>query len=107
MYNGEYKIALYRYFDCLGKETIDPSPFTYIDPDKDITIVFFEFDNMVKVSVYQKETDNTIIPEFKESVEYPKKVDSPLWGYFLYPYFGGRSTAPHDMKIEIKKFRYQ
>jgi len=29
------------------------------------------------------------------------KINRRYWGYFLYPYFGGKKTAPHDVHIDL------
>ncbi len=35
-------------------------------------------------------------------VEMKRDCDSPiLWGYVLYPYFGGNLPAPHDMQVSV------
>ena len=38
-----------------------------------------------------------------------KKVDKDFtydgYRYYLYPYFGGNETAPHDMSIKIKEIK--
>jgi hypothetical protein len=31
------------------------------------------------------------------------KTKNSWFGYNLWPYFGGNKTAPHDMRIELKK----
>jgi len=72
-YDDRFRIGLYRYFDCLGVETIDPSPFAFVEPGRDLSIVVFEFNNTIRFMVYEHKYPGSLSPVLKASVDYPKR----------------------------------
>ena len=43
--------------------------------------------------------DDYLLTVNNKSVEIYNCEQDPCWGFYLYPYFGGNNTAPHDMTI--------
>jgi hypothetical protein len=48
--------------------------------------------------VYRFEKDGYILSQMDE-----KKPDKVLFHYLLYPYWGGNTLCPHDMKLYLRK----
>jgi hypothetical protein len=82
------KINLYLYYDENGIET--KNVFKTVDVEKDIRIRFIIKKNKVHLIINDEDTYYEMTPK--------------TWlkfGYHLKPYFGGKSTAPTDMFIDI------
>lgn len=92
------------------KKAIDIFAYVYRDGklimewDQDIHICTVKFNQRIemRLSLYH---GGYIFQVNDGSVKYSKIVYRgsilPLWGYYLYPYFGGNKTAPHDITIDI------
>jgi len=82
------KINLYLYYDVNGVEYREP--FKTVKIDEEFKIKYSIKKDGVYVTINDEDTDYLI----------PTKTWLRL-GYHLFPYFGGRSTAPHDMIVTI------
>lgn len=85
----EGNILLYLYKDVKGVEERTTIPY--------IAIVGKSFD---VTYIIKKRTIEIILDS--ESI-YKASKPSILFGYYLKPYFGGKSIAPHNMEIEIER----
>jgi hypothetical protein len=84
------RILLYLYYDVNGIETREY--FDSVDIEQTFRIKFIIKDDGVHIR-FNKNTEYT-------SYHVPTNTKFRL-GYHLYPYFGGKSVAPHDMTIYI------
>jgi hypothetical protein len=87
------KLKLYSYYDINGKEFKTELTGEY---RFDIPIIINVSENNQFV-VWNIEQGLKSITVFQ-----PIHLKYPKLGYKLYPYFGGKSVAPHDMYISIK-----
>lgn len=95
--NSQFEILSYSYID--GERKINETEvFGTVLPNE-------EFEISIKDSgtayIYSFKKDNKKRPV---NFIHKKKKKWFLFNYFLYPYFGGNKTAPHDMLIKIKRF---
>ena len=67
-----------------------------VKPNEKFYVTIIDQEDNYKYT-FQKENSKDV------TVFDPKKRDWFIFHYYLYPYFGGNKTAPHDMKISIKK----
>lgn len=83
------KISLYLYYDVNGIEYREIFKTVKVDEEFKIT--------------YTIKDDGVYININDESTQYRMRTKTWLrLGYHLFPYFGGQSTAPHDMVVTIK-----
>jgi hypothetical protein len=89
----EPALILYSYYDYNGIEYRIPVEYKF-EFNKPIIIKVIEYSNRIKWYIEQGYYDICFTQN--------KGMNNPKIGYHLHPYFGGKSTAPHDMFIEIK-----
>jgi len=112
--SGHHKNSVRFGWRCVDGEQIELIAYAYIDGiRKQRSLMFVEVDSWINLGF--KETDSyytfKAIAEDGESsvVRFKKSSDKKgflgLFIHRLYPYFGGRIPAPHNMTIEIKHLK--
>lgn len=94
-YLQSYMGYIYYYNRGERKQIRFETPLYY---DKDYTVDMY-FNRHGTVSVYLFDQGMNIV----ESVDFPFRYPFHLFTYPLFPYFGGKEPAPHDIVIYLKK----
>jgi hypothetical protein len=97
-------IDLYAYFHYNGKRWVVPKDSLvqgkgqrigrYFMPNIPISCTIYRARDVISFTVKQLDRTENYVVRF---ANFPNG-----WGWVMYPYFGGTSTAPHKMKITIK-----
>jgi len=96
------QLLTYSYNDGV-RDIDDEKILGTVKPDEEFLITIFDCEStyhytFVKIGELG-EVDNFVVNQYDK-----KKKDWFIFHYFLYPYFGGNKTAPHDMEIYIKRY---
>jgi len=93
-------IRLAFYIDKWGFESRTYSR-VHIQPDSPIILRFIE------VNAYERSIELQIVSETGYILDRYREVipNIPRIGYWIFPYFGGRSKAPHNMNILIEEIK--
>lgn len=84
----------------LDKNKIEILTYTYINGVRNFdSLQFVDLEETITLTLEAKA--DTYCFKFGTSELTIKKSNTPSYGYFLYPYFGGNQMAPHDINIFI------
>lgn len=93
---------------CIDKKTIEILAYCYIDK-KRVTKKITSVGHSKNINLSLIIKDGSYIFKAKvvggklKTVKVPKTNKKKMIGYKLFPYFGGRIPAPHNMRLFIKK----
>jgi len=90
-YNKEGVIDLYAYWYNMSNK-YNYNFITSIKTEQYFNIYFYETNKTIDIQI------NNVF--YSIDFKFPKFK----YGYYLYPYFGGKSTAPHDVDIYLNIF---
>jgi hypothetical protein len=94
LFNKEYKLLFYSYYDYRGEEFRIPINTNHgYNFNKPMNITVFERQDHMSWEISQG--------MYHDSFTQPIGLATPKIGYHLWPYFGGKSRAPHDMYINL------
>lgn len=91
MFPNSLEICVYAYVN--GERVIDPFYVVSIDKWYKFSIVHDKYKTTVTLIDEKHRSSVRVIRRSNDLGRMP--------GYFLFPYFGGQETAPHDMKIDF------
>jgi hypothetical protein len=94
---NEDKIEIYAYYYSKGS-------ICYANICSVKSNVPYEYSILIENGVYIFQVENS--EGYVIGSHIANKAETCGWGYYLYPYFGGNNTAPHDMIILMKEINH-